>query len=119
MNLRDQILIANDRKTVRVPTPEWGADVHVRTLSAAEVQGYQAKVKTIEDQGLRVGLLAATIICDEAGNPVFTDDDAAALATKSAAVLDRVAEAHVRLNATGAEEIRAIEKNSSTPPNSN
>lgn len=119
MNLRDQILNANDRKTAKVETPEWGGHVYVRTLSAAELRGYQANLKAVEDQATKDGLMAVTIMCDEQGNRIFSDDDAALLAGKNSKVLDRIAGAFAKLNAITDEQVDAIQKNSSTPPNSN
>lgn len=86
--------------------------MYVRSLSTAELRAYQAKARAEADQATREGLLSATIICDEAGDRVFQDEDAPALAGKNAKVLDRIAAAFSKLNALDSDEVTAIEKNS-------
>jgi hypothetical protein len=123
VSLRDQILNSNDRKTAKVETPEWGCGhVHIRTLSHAERNRLNARIQKMRgtpEESDAGGLMAATVICDEQGNRVFDDADAKALAEKSGAVLDRIVEEWRRLNALTPDEVKAVEKNSSTPPNSN
>jgi hypothetical protein len=111
MTTRDQIITSNDRKTEKVETPEWTCGhVHVRTLSHNERCKVSAS-KTGANDDLYLARIAAAVICDETGTRIFTDEDAPALAEKSGAVLDRVVNAWMKLNAVDPAEVKDIEKN--------
>lgn len=115
MNTRESILTSNDRKTQKVETPEWTCGhVYVRSLSAAErrnLSATNAKANAAGNGQIVPGIVAAFIISDEAGNRIFTDDDAAALAEKNTHVLDRISEAYGKLNGLDPKDIRESEKN--------
>src|SRR4051794_29860377 len=118
MGMRESILGARDRKTVRVPTPEWEGcpAVWVRTLSARERMDLQAAVK--KDESKSLALTVAMHLSDETGNRVMSDEDVTALEEKSAAILDRIATAAWQLYADSlsAETAKELEKNSSAAP---
>lgn len=100
-----EILAANDLPTEIVNVPEWGGDVELRVLTGTELDEFQ---QSLSDRGLkgakgvRIALLARTIVCD----PPITEDE---LAKKNGAVLWRLFERASRLNGLDG---RDAEKNS-------
>jgi hypothetical protein len=98
---RDSILAASDLKTEIVSVPEWGGDVIIGTMTGAardaweqSLVGQKGKANIVN---IRARLIAACAV-DEAGNRLFSDDDAEALGKKSAAALDRCAKVAQKLN---------------------
>lgn len=101
---RDAILTASDLPSVDVEVPEWGGTVRVRMLTGGERDAFEAstltrKGKTFETNlvNMRARLVALTTV-DESGARLFSEADVAALATKSAAALNRVFMAAQKLN---------------------
>jgi hypothetical protein len=94
---REQIIGADDRKTVDVEVPEWGGTVRLRGMSGAERDEYEAGIISVGANGsrevnlknMRARLVAFSCI-DEAGEHMFSADDVSALGEKSAAALERV-----------------------------
>lgn len=111
---RDEILSVQDLPVERVEVPEWGGDVLMRGLTAAErdafeqsvieMQGKSAKVKM---QNLRAKLVALSIV-DEDGNRLFTQADAEALGKKSGAVMSRLFEVAQRLSGMGDKDVEEL-----------
>lgn len=101
MLTRDSILSVRDVQTVNVPVPEWGGDVCVRTFDGAARDVIEQHImrdgERANTSGLRA-LVVALACCDDAGVPIFTREDVAALEKKSAAALDRVFAAASKLN---------------------
>lgn len=106
---RDSIL-SRKLPTQTVPMPEWGGSVVVRRLTATE---YLALVQRIKDDSGRAvyhWICAATF--DDAGNRIFTDDDAATIEQREDyVVVERLIEAILRLN----PQKEDAAKNSQTP----
>jgi hypothetical protein len=93
---KDLILSSDDLPKELVSVPEWGGEVYIRCLTAAERDDWEASVMHMEGnktkanmQNLRAKLVARTL-CDEDGVRMFSDADVAALGQKSAAALDRL-----------------------------
>jgi hypothetical protein len=120
---RDQILEASDLKTEAVDVPEWNGRVLVRTMTGADRDAFDASMMTVGADGkrstditnMRAKLVAMTAV-DESGNRLFTANDVVILATKSAAALERVADAAQRLNGIGAKAEEEAAKNSEAAP---
>jgi hypothetical protein len=100
-----------------VPVPEWGCDVHVREMTGAERDAYEAETyqvsgKTVElnRQNARARLLVRCL-SDEQGKRIFGDDDADVLGTKSGAVLDRLYVIAQRVNKLTAKDLEDAAKN--------
>jgi hypothetical protein len=119
LNLRDQILGASDAKVIPLEVPEWGCKVHLRVMSGSERDRFEAS--TAEDK--RTGRknldnirarFAVLVLCDEKGERLFADGDAAALGKKSAAALDRILEEGSRLNGIGEQDVRELEGKSAS-----
>ena len=120
---REQILQADDLKTEDVQVPEWGGAVRVRALSGDQRDAYEAAILIDRDDGkggttvdvrrerLRATLASMSIV-DEAGQPMFTEQDIAALGKKSARALARVVEAAQRLSGLTKKDMEELEKNS-------
>lgn len=99
---REQILAARrDRKPHRLEVSEWGGDVFIRVLSA-EDQMALADGEATKDTPIRVLLFS---LVDEAGNRLFTDDDAAELAKEDWPVIMRVFAESARLNGLSTKEL--------------
>lgn len=83
--------------TETVPMPEWGGSVVLRRLTATE---YLALVQRIKgDSGRAVYHWIAAATFDEAGNRIFTDDDAATIEQREDyVVVERLIEAILKLN---------------------
>jgi hypothetical protein len=95
---KDQIITSNDRESQTVEVPEWGGEVRIMAVTPAvlrEVRNTAPKSGTDETFGYR---LMVKSIVDENGNPIFTQEDVAALEGKSEAALKRVMEAINELN---------------------
>jgi hypothetical protein len=128
MNLRDQILAAQDANKEAVSVTEWGLEtgLFIRTLSAKDRDqwetsmvsvdvGRQAKVRKVNLANMRARLVVLTLV-DADGKRVLGDEDADALGEKSAAVIARLFDVAQRVNALSADEVKALEKNSVTSP---
>jgi Phage tail assembly chaperone len=116
---KDSILAAADLPTEKVPCPEWGGDVYVRTMAGHERDHFEQSVadgKSKSNLNNVRARLAVKTVCDDKGNRLFTDDDAEALGKKSGKVLDRIFDAAQRLNGIGKEAENDIAKNSAAAP---
>ena len=125
---RDAILRAGSLKTEEVRVPEWadpdgGADVVlVRELRGRERDEWEATLavqrgkQMIPDVTNMRAKLAARVIVGEDLEPVFTQQDVAALGELSAAALDRVFEVASRLSGLNQAQVEEMAKNSGTAP---
>ena len=116
---KEQILKAQDLKTIDVDVPEWGG-----TVRLSQVMGYardrweseciDSKGKPIKEN-MRARLLAMSIV-DEKGDLMFTTDDIEELGKKSANILDKLFFASRNLNAVSDEDVEELAKNSYADP---
>lgn len=119
---RDQILAADDIETRDVPVPEWGGTVRVRGLTGKQRSDFLAA--TVQRRGNQVAQdltnmqakLAAMAIVNEAGEPLFTRQDVAALGEKSGQALERVFTTAAELSGLADEAIEAMSGNSEAAP---
>ncbi len=115
---KDDILGAEDIKTMTVPVPEWGGEVLVKTLTGAERDRFE---QSIIDSDRKVVLtdararLCAMSMVDKDGKRLFANDCIAALGEKSGAVLDRIYEVASQLSGMGKEDLEDMVKNSAIP----
>lgn len=113
---RDAILGADDRPTEVVHVPEWGGDVHVRGLSGAERDAYEAGIASPRPDGrqhmnlrnLRARLVVLAVVDPDSGDRLFRDDDAPALGDKSAAAVDRVFSVARRLSGLSEGDVEEL-----------
>ena len=111
---RDQILNAKDIKVEKVHVPEWGGDVYLRVISGADRDEYESFVLQSKDRGTVKNfraMLLAKAICDENGNPIFTNKDIEALGKKNSVVLDRLWQKAMKLNGLTDEEVEKEKEN--------
>lgn len=99
---REQILASRkDRKPVLLSVPEWGGDVYVRVLSAADQMALSDGVEP-KDMAIRVILHC---LVTEDGNQIFADDDAEELAKEDFPVIMRVFAFVAKLNGLSTKEL--------------
>ena len=114
MLTRDEILGLDDRKPVKVSVPEWGTDVWVRPLSAAErdaIDQETADRREAKKPSNWRARMAVRVLCRDDGERLFNNDDADALGKKSQVALERVIEAAIRTNALTDKDVADLEKN--------
>jgi hypothetical protein len=120
---RDQILQASDRETWRGPVPEWGTgEIILRGPSLVERDLFTAQLVNESRAGQKVPIghrarLVVLCLVDEQGQRIFSDDEAAVLATKSAPVIDRLFEICQTLAGLGDGSLEEMKKNSASSPN--
>jgi hypothetical protein len=114
---REQILAAKDRKTETINVEEWGGDVIVASMSGADRDEFDQHLIAAQKEGADAwrrqirARLAVLCVVDENGDRVFTAADIAELGRKSAAALEPIYKAAMRLNKLGAEEVEKAAKN--------
>lgn len=101
MSLKDIILNAQDCPLEPVDVPQWNTTVYVPVLSLADLDDLRKIAASKADDTSAGAAMAVRVIRDENGDRVFSDDDAPALAKKSAKVVNRVIEAFNRHNGIG------------------
>lgn len=98
-SVRETILAADDLERVKVPVPEWGVEVWVRTMPAGEREAYLRDVSlSAKEDGILMARLVAWAAVDIDGNRLFRPEDAPALTRKSHKVIERLFEAAAQLN---------------------
>lgn len=111
------ILGAVDIVSEDVEVAEWGGWVRVQGLTGAQRDAFEAglsqrkgKKVTTSMENIRARLVAASAV-DEAGRPLFSDEDVAALGKKSAAGLDRVFSVAMRLSGLSEADVDDLAEN--------
>lgn len=107
------ILSAQDCKHELLDVPEWGGAVKIRAMTGAERDAFRVQISDAGDKnvGLFEAALLALTLADENGNRLFELADIEALRAKSAAVLDRVAKAAMKINGMADDSVEDAEKN--------
>jgi hypothetical protein len=119
---RDAILAAAALKTEDVPVPEWGGSVLVRELRGRERDEWEASLavqrgnQMVPDVANMRAKLVARCVVGEDHEPLFSQQDVAALGELSAAALDRVFEVASRLSGLNPADVEEMAKNSGTAP---
>ena len=81
-------------------------------MGVEPMDAYEAEEFLQDAPSARIPLLIQTV-CDEQGQPLFTDEDAAFLNQQDPAIIKRLYDVAWRLNSMGSEErVREAEKNS-------
>lgn len=123
MELRDEILQADDLERVEVEVPAWGVTVWVRGLTAAERDDYEAEMVKLKDNdeievdrsNARSKLLVRCIV-DEDGERVFGDKDAEQLGGKASQPVSRLFNVAQELSAITDEDVDELVGNSPGGP---
>ena len=107
------ILAASDLNLLEVPVPEWGGSVYVRVMTVGERDAYELEWNrtsgNIEDFRTK---FIARCLADATGQRLFTDAEVAALAGKSAKVMNRLWKAAMQHNDLDEPAIQEVAKNS-------
>ena len=125
---RDAILARSALKTEEVRVPEWadpdtGSDVVlVRELRGRDRDEWEASLAVQRGQrmvpdvaNMRAKLVARSVVGDD-GEPLFSQQDVAALGELSAAALDRVFEVASRLSGLNPADVEEMGKASGSIP---
>ncbi len=106
----EDILAAEDIKVDSVPCPEWGGEVHVRTLTGAARDRIDAQFTNHGGdpdrlEGMRAAVVGASL-CDADGTPYhLSSDELDRLAQKSGQALDRCYAKCVELSGLGGSAV--------------
>lgn len=117
---KQNILQVKDSVIERVSVPEWGGEVCLRSITAAERGFIEAAAATYKESKGKDASFARTFtvkilsmaLCDEEGKRLFSDDEVSQLAQKNAKVVARLAEVAQRLSGFAKEDLEELEKNS-------
>ena|SRR5215471_5103069 len=119
---RDAILKATDLPTEDIEVPEWGGTVRIRGLTGEGRDEYEASTFVIRDgqaypdtANTRAKLCARCIV-DEAGEPLFTQQDVHALGQLSGRALNLVWERCLALSGLSNEDVADLAGNSDAAP---
>lgn len=112
---REAILSASDLSSVEVSCPEWGGSVFVKMMTGSDRDRWESTHFANPTKDVRARLAVFTV-CDEAGNPLFTETDLEALGRKSVAPLQRIFNAALKLNRISKSDVDELEKNSGAIP---
>jgi len=117
---KSQLKQVSLRPPLKVETPEWGADsyVWIRTASGADRDALEGAMVQLGDQRLQNIRARVCLWCtvDDAGQPIFGNEDLVWLGEQDAIVLDRVFEANARHNGMFKGAVEAAAKNSGSGP---
>lgn len=116
---KQSILQVKDAVIERVSVPEWGGDVYIRSITAAERGLIEAAAATYKESKGKDASFARTFtvkmlamgLCDEEGKRLFSDDEVSQLAQKNAKVVSRLAEVAQRLSGFAKEDLEELERN--------
>ena len=119
LSIRERILAADDITTETMEIPEWGVTVAVRTMTGAAraemlVSASDPTTGEVNYQTLYPQVIVASVIDPETGESVFTVEDVNALNLKSAAVVERVAQAGMRVSGMTKEAEKELGNDSAT-----
>lgn len=109
MSLRDQILACKDIQSEVVEVPQWDAKVEVRGMTGRQralvlKESVDAR-GNVDLQKLYPHLVIVSTYDPETGEPVFLAGDFDAVAEKSGAALEVIAQVAMRLSGFNAEDI--------------
>lgn len=118
-SLRDKIFAAQDIPTETLDVPEWGVAVTVKGMSAGErirlmQSAFDQTTQQVNMSIVYPDVLVACTYDPSSNEPVFTEEDKAAILSKSSAAIERVANVGLRLSGIGKDEQDAAGKDSST-----
>jgi hypothetical protein len=111
-----KILAAKDVKlSEAVPVPEWGGDVHIRTISGTERDRFEEAYSEQKMKSFRVRFLVIAL-ADENGERLFGDADIDALGDKSSVVINRLFDKAWQHNAFTDSAVETLGNDSPTAP---
>jgi len=110
-----EIMSANDTETRDVDVPEWNGFITLKGLTSKDRDAYELDMKRdkngdLKNKNVRASLVARMAV-DEHGNRQFSDEDAAWLGRKNAAVMDRLYLICTEMNGMTKKDQEEIEGN--------
>lgn len=114
MLTRESFLDAPGPAREKVDVPALGDSVYVRQITLGERDVFEAasaKLKASERRRLARARIVVLVTVDEAGDPLFREDDVEALAGKPNVTLEPIVDAHVRLNELTKQDAAELAKN--------
>ena len=113
-----QIFEKQDVKVEVVDVPEWGGQVGIRIMSGKQRDEYETfmiskmdKKNKVRDSKQARAMLLVLTLCDESGNPIFTEKDLDELNKKNSKVIENLFTKASDLNGLSPESVEEIEKN--------
>lgn len=123
-SLKERILAAEDMTSEIVEVPEWG-DVRIEVRSPSAKfrsrlmrQFIDPETGELNYELMYPSLLIATCHDPETGEKVFEDGDIDALNQKNGSLVERIAQAAMRVSGMGADAVDTGKADSSSTPNS-
>lgn len=115
---RHQILGCVDLPREEVPVPEWGegATVFVRPMRGIERGRFEARLEALQESGQLRALAIAYCAVDADGRNLFSEADVPEIGNLSAAALDRVFAAIMRINRVDLAPAGKAEGDTATVP---
>lgn len=105
MLTKEMILAAKDFEIKTINVPEWGGDLHLRGLSSADRDAFEAELGVTNDlRNLRARLVVKALV-DEQGVRLFSDDEADLLGEKSSEVMLRLFDEVRSMNGMSDEDL--------------
>ncbi len=109
---REEILASRkDRKPVRLEVPEWGGEVYVKVMSAADQAALSENVEASE---FPIRVIIHCLV-DEQGERILTDEDAPELAKDDFPIIMRVFAFVAKLNGLSTKELEDAMANFAPP----
>jgi len=112
MTLRERLRTVNDRRVSKLHIPQWGCDVHLRELSAAQRDIFELHWLSRQDRNGEQSraMIAAMALVEEDGTPVYQElgEGILDLMNKNGEALSLISAHVMRDNKfweTGAEEV--------------
>lgn len=109
------ILAANDFKLEKVPVPEWGDDVYVKTITGLDRDRFEDGYAEQKMKNFRTRFLVLTL-CDDKGERLFADSETDELGKKSSLVINRLFDKAWSLNAFTNEAVEELGNDSTVVP---
>lgn len=111
-SLRDMILKAVDcPQPEAVEVPEWGCTVYVAVMTAKDRDQWETEMAGNRDNvNIRASLLVRCLQ-DDQGKLIFSRQDADALGSKNAIVVDKLFDVAARINGIGSAAQEQAQKN--------
>ena len=111
---KESILSCPDLTTQAVDVPEWGGQVLIQSMTAAQREFFEISVTNAAEsektKGLRALLVSLSVV-DDQGKYLFSHADLQALSEKSANAMDRLVAEIQKLNKLSAKEVETAEGN--------
>ncbi|AGA28729.1 phage tail assembly chaperone family protein, TAC [Singulisphaera acidiphila] len=100
---RDQILASDGRKRKKVEIPDLGGSVFVQSRTARQQEQWEAMCSDNGTDGAKAknsvrSTVAVMSVCDEDGNPMFTEADIPALNDVSCRIMIQIWDAAMEVN---------------------